>query len=84
MSRRPDFYQINKLYRPNLNISWDGNVPSIIYNVNDLVLMALPSLESFNIDDDFLSQLKGAYSTCNFFSDENIERRKRHLIIEKS
>ncbi len=47
-----------------------------------LALLALLTLESLNVDDDFLSQLKGAYSTFNFFS-ENFERRKRQL-IEKS
>ncbi len=55
----------------------------IIYNGNDSALPALSTLESLNVDDDFLSQLKDAYSSCNFFSDENIERRKRQL-IEKS
>ncbi len=55
----------------------------IIYNGNDPALLALSLLETLNVDDDFLSQLKGAYSTCNFFSEGNIERRKRQL-IEKS
>ncbi len=58
-------------------------MPDIIHNGNDPVLMALSTLESLNVVDDFLSQWKGAYSACIFFSDENIERRKRPL-IEKS
>ncbi len=58
-------------------------MPDIIYNGNGLALLALSTLKTFNVDDDFLSQLKGAYSTCNFFSGENIERRKREF-IEKS
>jgi hypothetical protein len=36
-----------------------------------------------NVEDDFLSQLKGAYSSCNEFFNENIGRRKRQL-LEKS
>ncbi len=55
----------------------------IIHNGNEPVLLALPTLESLIVDDDFLSRLKGAYSTCYFFCNENIERRKRQL-IEKS
>ncbi len=83
MSRRPDFYQIDNLYMPELNLWWDGNVPGIISNGNDPALLALSTLESLNVDEDFLSQLKGAYSICNFFSNETLERRKRQL-IEKS
>ncbi len=82
VSRRPDLHQNDNLYMPNLSLWWDGNVPNIIYNGNDLALLALATLELLNVDDDddFLSQLKGTCSTCNFFFDENIERRKRHLI----
>ncbi len=84
MSRRPDFHQIDKLYSLDLNLRWDGNVLDIIYNGNDPALLALSTLETLNVDDDFLSQLKGAYSTCNFISDENIERRKRQSIVKSS
>jgi len=58
-------------------------VPDIIYNGNDTALPALTTYQSLNIDDDLLSQLKGAYSPYNYFSDENIGKRKREL-IEKS
>jgi len=59
-------------------------VHDIIYNGNDLaLLLALTTFQSLNVDDDFLSQLKGAYSSCNYFSHENISRRNR-LLIEKS
>jgi hypothetical protein len=67
VSRRPDFHQIDKVYRLESNLWWDGNVPTLIYNGKDPALLALPTLKSLNVDDDFLSQLKGA---C-------IERRKR-------
>jgi hypothetical protein len=62
---------------------WDGNAPVIIYNGNNLVLLALATFQSLNVEDDFLFWLKGAYSSCNYFSNENIGRRKRQL-IEKS
>ena len=55
----------------------------IIYNGSDPALLALTTFEELNADGDFLSQLKGAYSSCNYFSDDNIDRRKRQL-IEKS
>jgi hypothetical protein len=82
VSRRPDFHQID-LYRPEGSLWWDGNVPDIIYNGSDPALLALTTYQELNVDDDFLSQLKGAYSSCNYFSDENIGRRKRQS-IEKS
>ncbi len=55
-------------------------MPNIIHNGNDPALLALSTVESLNVDDDFLSQLKGAYSACNFLSDENIEMRKSQSI----
>jgi hypothetical protein len=62
--------------RPEDNLWWDGNVPDTIYNGSDPALLALTTFKSLNVDDDFLSHLKGAYSSCNYFSDENIGRRK--------
>ncbi len=56
----------------------------IIYNGNDPALMALTTLESLNVNDDFLFLLKGAYSICNLFSNEKIDRRKRQLIDKSS
>ena len=50
---------------------------------NDHVLLALSTFELLNAGDDFLSQLKGANSLCKYFSDENIDKRKRQM-IEKS
>ena len=82
MSRRPDFLQID-LYKPEDSLWWDGNVPAIIFSASDPALLALTTFQSLNVDDDFMSQLKGAYSSCNYFSYENIGRRKRRL-IEKS
>jgi hypothetical protein len=82
LSRRPDCLQLD-LYRPEDSLLWDGNVPDVIYNGSDPALLALTTFQELNIDDDFLSQLKGNYSSCNYFSDENNGRRKRQL-IEKS
>jgi len=80
--RRPDFLQID-LYRLEDRLWWDGNVPDIIYNGSDSPLLALTTFQLLNVDDDFLSQLKGAHSSCNYLSDVNISRRKRQM-IEKS
>ncbi len=52
-------------------------------NGNDPALLALSTLETLNVDEDFLSKLKRAYSICNYFFDENIEWRLRRR-IEKS
>jgi hypothetical protein len=82
VSRRPDFLQID-LYILEDSLWWDGNVPDIIYNGSEHALLALITFQELNVDDDFLSQSEGAYSSCNYFSDENIGRRKRQL-IEKS
>jgi hypothetical protein len=79
VSRRPNLLQID-LYKPENSLWWGGNVPDIIYNGNDPALLALTTFQSLNVDDDFLSQLKGALSSCNYFPDQNIGRRKRHLI----
>jgi hypothetical protein len=83
VSRRQDFQKIDILFRPELNLLWDENVPDIIYHGNDHALSALSTLESLKVEDDLMSQLKGACSTCHFFYDENIDRRKRQL-VEKS
>ena len=55
-------------------------MPDVISNGNDPTLLALATFQSLNVYDDFLSQLKGAYSSRNYFSNENIGRRKRQLI----
>ncbi len=39
----------------------------IIHNGRDLALLALTPFYELNVDDDFVSQLKGAYSSCNYF-----------------
>ncbi len=46
VSRRPDFYTIDKLYKPDLNLWWDGNVLDIIDNGSDHALLALSTLRN--------------------------------------
>ena len=83
VSRRPDFFPIDNLYMPDESLSWDGKVLDIDTNDNGPALLTLSALEALNVDDDFLSILKGAYSTCAYFSNNNNERRLRQK-IEKS
>ena len=52
-------------------------------NGNGPAILALSTLESLNVNDDFLSNLKGAYSACAYFSNDNNERKLRQR-IEKS
>ena len=69
---------------PNESLCWDGNVHDIDTDGNDPALLALSTLEILNVNDDFfLSKLKGEFFSCNYFSNENIERRLRQK-CEKS
>ena len=52
-------------------------------NGNGPALKALSTLEALNVNDNFLTNLKGAYSTCAYFSDDTDESRLRQK-IEKS
>jgi len=52
-------------------------------NGDDPMLLAISSMK-LNGDDGFLSKLKGAYSSCNYFSTENELRRKRRNIVKSS
>jgi hypothetical protein len=83
VSRRPDFLPIDDLYMPDESLWWDEQVPDIDTNGNVSVLLAISTLEALNVDDDFLSNLKEAYSTCAYFSNDNNERRLKQK-IEKS
>ena len=50
-------------------------MPDIDFDGNEASLLALSTFEILNVDDDFLSKLRGANSSCNHFSNENIKRR---------
>jgi hypothetical protein len=80
VSRRPDFLPIDNLYMPDESLWWDKKVLGIDTNGNVFALLALSTLEALNVDDDFLSNLKGAYSTCAYFSNDNNERRLRQKL----
>ncbi len=50
-------------------------------NGNSLELLALSiTLEALNVDDYFVSNLKDAYSTRAYVSNDNNERRLRQII----
>jgi len=75
VSRRPDFLPIDNLHMLDESLWWDGKDSDIDTNGNGPVLLALSTLEALNVDDDFLSNLKGASSNCAYFSNDNNERR---------
>ena len=83
MSRRPDFLPIDNMYMPDESLWWDAKVHDIDTNNNGLALQAPSTLEALNVDDDLMSNLKGTYSTCAYFSNDNNEKRLRQK-IEKS
>ena len=71
VSRRPNFLPIDNLYMPDDNLQWDGKVPDMDTNDHGHALLAQSTLEALNVDDNFLSNLKGAYSTIAYFSNDN-------------
>jgi len=46
-------------------------VPDMDTNDHGHALLAQSTLEALNVDDNFLSNLKGAYSTIAYFSNDN-------------
>jgi len=84
VSRRPDSLPVDNLRGPDESLWWYGNVLDIDTNGNDPALLALSALEILNVADDFRSKLKGVYSSCSCFSNENIERRLRRKIERSS
>jgi hypothetical protein len=84
VSRCPGFLPIDddKLYNTQECLWWNGKVLDVLNNDNEPTLLAL-STEILNVDVDFLHQLKEAYTSCNYFLDENSLRWKSKK-IEKS
>jgi len=80
LDRRPDFLPVDILRKSDESLWWDENGLDINTNGNDPVIFELSKLEIINVDDDFMSKLEGAYSSCNYFSNEKIERRLRQKI----
>ena len=48
---------------------WDEKVPNLCYQSNDTVFLVL-SADIVSVDDGFLAELKTAYSSCSYFTDE--------------
>jgi hypothetical protein len=74
VSRRPDSIPVDNMRRLDERLLWDGNVHGIDTNGNDPTLLSLSTVELLNGDEEFLSKLKGAYTSCSYLSNENIER----------
>ena len=87
VSRRPNFFHPDDvhLHMPAeiLALWWEGNVPDLCYQNNDTALLVL-SANIVSVDDDFLTQLKSAYSSCPYFSDEIKARWESHGLIKSS
>jgi hypothetical protein len=87
VSRRPDFFhsvdvQLLRLAEM-FALCCDGNVPDLCYQSNDIALLVL-SADSVSVDDDFLTKLKSAYSSCPYCSDEIKARCKSHGLVKSS
>ena len=69
VSRRPDLLPINdtKLFITQESLWCYVEVLGVISNGNEPTLLSL-STEELNVDVDFLTQLKEAYSSCNYVS----------------
>ena len=50
---------------------------------NDNALLVF-STDIFSVDDDFLTKLNSAYSSCPYFSDEIKARWKSHGLVKSS
>ena len=61
------------------DLRWDGNIPDLCFQSNDAALIIL-SADTASVDDDFLTNLKIAYSSCSYLYDEST-RRKGHGLI---
>ena len=70
------------MYTPNQSLWWDGKASDIDTNGIDATLLLALSTMELNVDDDFLSKSKGAYSSWNQFSGENELRGKRQTILK--
>ena len=87
VSRRPAFFHPDdvQMHMPaEMFALWlNDEVPNMCYQNNDTTLLVLLA-DTISADDDFLSQLKSAYSSCPYFSDEIKARWKDHGLIIKS
>jgi hypothetical protein len=86
VSRRPDFFHPDDAHlRKRVEMFalwWDGKVPDLCYQSNDISLLIL-SAATVSVDDGFLTKLKTASSSCTYFIDEK-SRWKCHGLIKSS
>jgi len=80
VSRRLDFFHPDDIHlrRPveMPALWWDGKIPYILYQINDIVLLVL-SADIASVKEGFLTKLKIAYSSCSYFADKKT-RWKNH------
>ena len=73
VSRRPDFFHPDDVHlRRSVEMFalwWDGKLPYLCYQSNDIALLLL-STDAVSVDDDFLTKLKTAYSSRSYCFDE--------------
>jgi len=59
--RRPDFFHLDDVYMrmpiEMFALWWDGELPDLCYQSNDIVLLVL-SADTVSVDDDFLTKLR--------------------------
>ena len=72
-SRRPDFFHPDDAHLRKLvemtALWWEGEVYDLYYQSNDIALLVI-SADIVSVDDEFLTKLKTAYSSCSYFTDE--------------
>jgi len=85
LSRRPYILPIDnvKLYNTQESLWWDGELLDVINNGNEPTLLAL-STKELNVDVEFLTKLKEAYSSCIYFFEENSFRWKSQKTVKSS
>jgi hypothetical protein len=62
---------------------WDGKVHNICFQNNNSALLVI-SADIVPVDDDSLTGLKAAHSSCSYFFDEIKARWKGHGLIKSS
>jgi hypothetical protein len=73
VSRRLDFFHpdsdaLMRKLDEMFALYWDGEVPDLWYQSNETSFFVL-SADIVSVDDDFLTKLEIAYSTCSYFAD---------------
>jgi hypothetical protein len=87
VSRRLDFFHPDTDVHLRMPVEmfalwWDGKVLDLCYQSNDAALLVLLA-DTISVDNDFLTKLRIAYSSCSYFADETT-RWKGHGLIKSS